>query len=133
MFRMPFSRRNVPLSGTPSVRRLKIYSAESGYVYQYFYEGYRSMRSGAESGIEFVFRISADRKRWQPVSVFVADFILSGWENANERELSATERYAVAKMALFHAFDEGATPAQIKTEVRLGAADAKAILNTLDL
>ena len=30
-----------PLRGRPKVRREKIYSADSGYVYQYFYEGFR--------------------------------------------------------------------------------------------
>ena len=31
----------VPLRGAPEVRREMSYSADTGYVYQYFYEGYR--------------------------------------------------------------------------------------------
>ena len=35
MFRSLFSRKDAPLAGAPAVRRLKTYSARSGYVYQY--------------------------------------------------------------------------------------------------
>ena len=62
MLRNFFTRKPVPLTGAPAVRRLKSYSAQSGYVYQYFYEGQRPFRSGGESGVEFVFTLSADRK-----------------------------------------------------------------------
>ena len=41
MFRNFFSKKPLPLTGAPAVRRLKSYSAQSGYVYQYFYEGQR--------------------------------------------------------------------------------------------
>ena len=57
----------------------------------------------------------------------------SQWEQSHARELSATERYAVAKMALFQAFDERATPELMKQEVRVRAADVTAILDTLGL
>ena len=62
MLRNFFAKKPPPLTGAPAVRRMKSYSAQSGYVYQYFYEGQRPFRSGGESGIEFVFTVSADRK-----------------------------------------------------------------------
>lgn len=130
---MPFSNRRLPLTGAPSVRRLKTYSAESGYVYQYFYEGHRPFGEAPDAGREFVFRISADRKQWRPVSVFVADEAIHAWESAHQRQLSSTECYAVAKMALFQAFDERATPVQMSSGVRVRRADAEGILETLDL
>ena len=48
MFRSLFSRKDEPLAGAPPVRRLKTYSARSGYVYQYRYQGSRpsSRRAG---------------------------------------------------------------------------------------
>lgn len=115
------------------MRRLKTYSAESGYVYQYFYEGHRPFGEAPDAGREFVFRISADRKQWRPVSVFVADEAIHAWESAHQRQLSSTECYAVAKMALFQAFDERATPVQMSSGVRVRRADAEGILETLDL
>ena len=128
-----FSKKTLPLSGAPAVRRIKSYSAQSGYVYQYFYEGRRPFRGGGQSGLEFVFTVSADRKTFHPVSVLMAEEALRPWEEAHAHPLASTERYAVAKMALFQAFDERATPHLMKHEVRLRAADAAAILETLGL
>jgi len=128
-----FSKKSAPLTGTPSVRRLKTYSAQSGYVYQYYYEGHRDFRSGGESGVEFVFTISADRKNWHATSVLVSEAALRAWEQSHARELSSTERYAIAKIALFQAFDERPAPAQMKDEVRVRNADVEGIIETLGL
>jgi hypothetical protein len=133
MLRNFFSKKPLPLTGAPAVRRLKSYSAQSGYVYQYFYEGQRPFRSSGESGIEFVFTVSADRKAFHPVSVLVSESALLGWEQAHDHTLSSTERYAISKMALFQAFDERATPDLMKQEVRVRAADVSAINETLGL
>jgi hypothetical protein len=35
---------------------------------------------------------------------------LEGWARANGRALTSSEEYAVAKMRLFQAFDEGVVP-----------------------
>jgi hypothetical protein len=133
VFRSLFSKKSAPLTGTPAVRRLKTYSAESGYVYQYYYEGHRDFRSGGESGVEFVFSVSADRKNWHATSVLVSGAAIRGWEESHGRELSSTERYAVAKIALFQAFDERPAPAQMKDEVRVRNADVEGIIETLGL
>jgi hypothetical protein len=133
MLRDLFTKKPLSLTGAPAVRRLKSYSAQSGYVYQYFYEGQRPLPSGGESGLEFVFTVSADRKSWHAVSVLVAEEALRAWQQAHAYPLSSTERYAVAKMALLQAFDERATPDLMKLEVGLRAADVAAILETLGL
>jgi hypothetical protein len=112
---------------------MKTYSAESGYVYQYFYEGYRPHTASGESGVEYVFRISPDRKTWHNTGVFISDESVRGWEAAHERSLSSTERYAVAKLALFQAFDERRTPAHMKEDVCVRRADVDGILETLGL
>jgi hypothetical protein len=114
------------------VHRLKTYSAQSGYVYQYYYGGHRPWQRGRDTGTEFVFEISADRKTYQPASVCVFDEALRAWESTHGRALVANESYAVAKMALFQAFDERA-PGQMKEEILVRAADVEAILETLDL
>ena len=132
-FRSWFSKKMPPLAGTPAVRRLKTYSAQSGYVYQYYYEGHRRQGPGDDTGVEFVFTISADRKNWHATNVVVSDHAIRAWETAHQRELSSTERYAIAKIALFQAFDERPTPEQMKAEVRVRPADVDAIIDTLDL
>jgi hypothetical protein len=133
VFRSLFKKKTQPLTGTPGVRRLKTYSAQSGYVYQYYYEGHRDFRSSGESGIEFVFSISADRKNWTPTSVLVSDEAVRDWEASHSRQLSSTERYAIAKIALFQAFDERSTPALMNDEVRVRNADIDGIIETLGL
>lgn len=133
MFRRLFSKTRPALSGAPPVRRLKTYSAQSGYVFQYFYEGHREYRAGGDHGIEFVFSISPDRKNWHETSVLVSDESIRSWEEAHTRELNLTERYAVAKIALFQAFDERADPARLRDEVRVRPADVEGIIETLGL
>jgi hypothetical protein len=126
-------KKEAPLTGAPSVRRQKTYSAESGYVYQYFYEGQRpATRDGAE-GVQYVFNVSADRKTSTMVSVFLGAAVLDVWEQGRGRTLGSTERYAVAKMALFQAFDSRADPSLMREEVRVAAEDVESILTVLDI
>lgn len=126
-----FRKKAVPLSGAPAVRREKTYSAQSGYVYQYFYEGQRPWAQ--ERGTDFVFHVSADRKTSTQVTVSVGDEALEGWQRETGRTLSGAERYAIAKMALFQAFDSRDTPEAMREAVRVRAADVGAILTTLNI
>ncbi len=99
-----------PLEGGSSTRRLKVYTAESGYVFQYVYEGHRLTRKGVA---EHVFNVSGDRKTYFPVSVFLPSESYLDWQREQGRDLSPTERYAIVKMALFHAFDARDDPAAV--------------------
>jgi hypothetical protein len=114
------------------VRRLKTYSAQCGYVYQYFYEGQRAATI-AGGGTEFVFTVSADRTNWRPHRVLLPERSVSPWEAAHARKLSMTERYAVAKIALFRAFDERDTPTAMQDDVTVDAESVGAIIETLEL
>jgi hypothetical protein len=105
----------------------------SGFVYQYFYEGYRPFRSGRESGLEFVYTVSSDRKEWLSVAVFVSDAALNDWQLSHERQLLPNERRAIAKMALLQAFDERPTPAEMTGEVHVQPRDVETIIDTLGL
>lgn len=93
-----------------TVRRLKSYSAANGYVYQYcFYEVNRIVERGGPAG-EFVYAISADRKTMFGLRIVVVQAALESWAQSNGRPLTPSEEYAVAKMRLFRAFDEGEVP-----------------------
>jgi hypothetical protein len=93
-----------------AVRRVKSYSAANGYVYQYcFYEVNRVTINGGPAG-EFIYAISADRKTTFALRIVVQHSALEAWAQANGRPLTSSEEYAVAKMRLFQAFDEGAVP-----------------------
>ena len=119
---------SAPLTGAPPVRRQKTYSADSGYVYQYYYLGYRVTEAEGATATEYVFDVSADRKTSFPVSVLVPDDATGRWERARSRDLSATERYAIAKMALFQAFDQREGPAGLRQRVWV---DLEALTETL--
>ena len=126
-----FGKKPAPLAGAPAVRRQKTYSAESGYVYQYFYEGHRP--SSTEQGTEYVFDVSSDRKTSTPVSVLINDAAVASWQNESGRTLSATEHYAIAKMALFQAFDERESPEAMRATVHVAPNDVQAILAALHI
>ena len=90
-----------------AVRRAKSYSAADGYVYQYyFFEGNRAQRGGGPGG-EFTYAVSSDRRSAFPFKIFVTQSALDAWAKLNGRPLTSSEEYAVAKMRLFQAFDEG--------------------------
>ena len=112
---------------------MKTYSASSGYVYAYFYDGHRPYAVGSERGVEYVFSVSPDRKSWHETGVFLADEAVSGWETSHQRTLNSTERYAVAKLALFQAFDDRPAPSQMKEPVRVRLADVDGIIEALGL
>jgi len=126
-----FRKKERPLTGAPAVRRQKTYSAQSGYVYQYFYEGQRP--SSDDGGIEYVFDVSADRKTSAPVSVLVSSEAVESWQAQNGRTLSSAERYAIAKIALFQAFDERETPEAMREPVRVTPDSVREILATLNI
>jgi hypothetical protein len=128
-----FKKKEAPLTGAPAVRRQKTHSAESGYVYQYFYEGQRTTSRDGAAGTQYVFNVSADRKSSFPASVFVSDAALEEWQTEHARQLGSTERYAIAKLALFQAFDQRESPTAMSEEVCVLAADVAAFLATLDI
>jgi predicted glycosyl hydrolase (DUF1957 family) len=134
MFRKFFARKAAAtlLSGAPRQPREKVYSALSGYVYHYFYRGLRA-QEGGQAATEFVFRISADRKNWRETSVRQRHSGIAAWESANQRTLTAAERYAIAKLALFQAFDERAAPDALDSVLDVGLAEISAIVETLGL
>jgi hypothetical protein len=107
---LPRDSNNPRMARPDAVRRVKSYSAANGYVYQYcFYEVNRISHQGSPAG-EFIYAISADRKTTFPLSILVLQVALESWAQTNGRTLSSSEEYAIAKMRLFQAFDEGDVP-----------------------
>jgi hypothetical protein len=113
------------------VRRVKSYSAANGYVYQYcFYEGNRTNYEGKPAG-EFIYAISADRKTTFPLRIIVKQSALSAWATDNGRSLTSSEEYAVAKMRLLQAFDEGSVPFTAEASQRIDLLVDESNLETL--
>ena len=122
-----------PLRGAPQVRREKAYSAETGYVYQYFYEGYRDAERAGDPGREYVFEVTSDRAFRFPVTIFLSRPAIEAWQQSHGSELSPTEQYAVVKMSLFQTFDERTDFSGAPVDVLVSAADLEAHTATLEL
>lgn len=124
-----FRRTPAPLTGAPAVARQKTYAAESGYVYLYHYLGRRENRAATE----YVFLVSSGPDQRFEVSIFLGWRAVRPWQNQHGRTLASNERYGIAKLALFQAFDEPPHPAGIRRRVRLGPADVESILEKLGI
>ena len=118
--------REEPLIGAPVVPREKSYASQSGWVYRYFYLGHKP------SGAEFIFEVSAASSHFR-VCVIVAPETLEPWERGLGRTLTPTERYAVAKLALFQAFDASSSPEEITGTVRPAAEEVGEALEKLGI
>ncbi|MGB7845297.1 MAG: hypothetical protein WBL63_06755 [Candidatus Acidiferrum sp.] len=128
---------NPPMARPDAFRRVKSYSAANGYVYQYcFYEVNRVTLDGGPAG-EFIYAISADRKTTFGLRIIVRQAALEAWAEANGRSLTSSEEYAVAKMRLFQAFDEGAVPLTAEAAASLSLlvdeSNLEALLNLLNI
>jgi hypothetical protein len=122
-----------------SAHRIKTYSAESGYVYQYsFQSSQRAMRGGFitkwfSPGTEFLFEVSRDRKTAYPLTVFVRDDATRAWQRRHGRGLEPAETYAAAKMGMLRAFDALDDPERELSEVVVDAETIDALLMPLDI
>jgi hypothetical protein len=116
-----------------AVRRIKSYSAASGYVYQYHFHEVLKSRRGLSAGTEYVYLVSADRQNTFPLRVFVRRSAVEKWSKKIGREMTGTEEYAVAKMRLFQAFDEISDLAATCPDLLVDESNLESLLEQLDL
>jgi hypothetical protein len=116
-----------------AVRRIKSYSAATGYVYQYYFYEVEKTRRGSSFGTEYVYMVSVDRQKVFPVRIFVQERALEKWSARTGQQLTGTEEYAVAKMRLFQAFDEVEGLAVKTPELAVDESNLDALLSQLDL
>jgi hypothetical protein len=77
-----------------------------------------------ESAQEYVFSASAQPGRWDALTVRLGDAVITEWEQRNSRVLTSTQKYAIAKMAMFQLLDEaGELPARLEISPDLGAIE----------
>jgi hypothetical protein len=78
------------MSKPETVRRIKSYSAENGYVYQYQFQDVHPSHRDAAKGNEFIYYVSADRKTMFPIRIFVRREALDQWTKQTGRVLTGT-------------------------------------------
>lgn len=112
---------------------MKTYSAQSGYVYQYYFlESKVRRRWLGNGGAAFLFHVTSDRKNFSVVEILLEEAALKAWEKAHGRALAEQEKYAAAKMGLFRTFDETGEPAKLQA-FRVSAAMMDELLAPLGL
>jgi len=114
-------------------RRVKSYSAATGYTYQYVFHEIRKGRRGLAAGNEYVYLVSADRKTTFPLVIFIGRDAVRGWARRAGRELTSTEEYAAAKMRLFQTLDEVENVAEARPDIQVNEAELVELLERLDL
>ncbi len=114
-----------------TVRRLKTYTAQTGYVYQYYFVGQRdALATDPEApATEYIFDVTSDRKTTYAVSVFLGPAAIAAWSAARGRALSQPECYAAVKLRLMQGFDE--IPDMLNSGRRL-RVEASQICDLLD-
>ena len=121
------------MARSEALRRVKSYSAATGYVYQYYFYEVLKTRRGRIAGSEYVYMVSVDRKKVFPLRIFVQRDGIENWGRAAGRELTGTEEYAVAKMRLFEALDEVPDLASRQPELLVDGSNIEELLSRLDI
>ena len=118
-----------------TVRRVKTYTAQTGYVYEYYYVGKRDAlaEDPFAPSTEFIFDVSSDRKTIFAVSVFLPPRALEEYTADHGRALSEPEQYAAVKLRLMQAFDETANMLYDGRRLLLDAASLPALLESIGI
>jgi hypothetical protein len=118
-----------------TVRRLKTYTAQSGYVYTYYFVGRRAaLRNDPEApASEYVFDIAVEQGARCAVSVFLKPQALEAWRAARDRALTEAEQYAAAKLRLLQMLDELPAPAASAQRVNVTSENILELLALIGL
>jgi hypothetical protein len=121
----------MPRSEVP--RRVKSYSAASGYVYQYYFYEVEKIGEGPTATTQYVYMVSLDRKHVFPIRILVMQEAVRKWTAQSGQQLTGTEEYAVAKMRLFQGFDELENLQANSPSLVVDGSNLEALLLQLDL
>ncbi len=124
---------NSPMARPEVARRVKSYSAATGYVYQYQFQETVKSRRGLASGTQYIYWISRDRQSAFPVRIFVKRSAVEKWGRRAGRAMTGTEEYAVAKLRLFQAFDDVEDLSSASADFTVDESNLETFLNQLDI
>jgi hypothetical protein len=118
-----------------TIRRLKTFSAQTGYVYQYYFVGKREALPGdpAAPATEYVFDVTVDGSVVFAVSVLMRAAALASWAAVHSRLLTESEQYAAAKLRLLRDFEAMESPARGARRLVVDAEDVEDLLADLGL
>jgi hypothetical protein len=116
-----------------ATRRLKTYTGQTGYVYQYYFVGKRAALADDPEApsAEYIFDVTSDRKTTFAVSIFLQPQALAAWAESRGRALSEPEQYAAVKLRLMQAFDEIPDMLKDGRRLRLDAEQLPVLLESI--
>jgi len=116
-----------------TIRRIKTYTGQTGYVYQYYFVGKRSALDNDPEApaTEYIFDVTSDRKITYAVSIFLRAEALETWAASRGRSLSEPEQYAGVKLRLMQAFDEIPDMRRDGRRLRLEAEALSSLLESI--
>lgn len=116
-------------------RRYKVYAAETGVSYRYFFDSRRQVvrPEGQGPGSDFDFVVIADQHPPFSVRVFVSDHALAAWRATHSQDLGPNEQYAAAKMRLFRAFDTEQRLEESRLSLVVNDENVEELLDPLNL
>lgn len=94
---------NPASQGVRAARRVKRYASENGHTYRYWYKGWQTKDANTA---EHLFECRRDDAPAITLSVRLLQANLAACSQAIGRDLLASERYAIVKLALFAALEE---------------------------
>ena len=114
---------------------MKTYTAQSGYVYQYYFVGKRDALPGEQNApaTEYVFDVTRDRANTYAFSIFLRPDALDAWALTHGRSLTEAEQYAAAKLRLLQGFDEIAELGTDDRRFVVSAENIEEVLTELNL
>ena len=80
---------------------------------------------------DYTFEVTTGHEAPARVSVILRSSVLEEWVHQHGRELTASERYAIAKISLKRQLDESETPESVSTAVEPRVADVDSIASFL--
>ena len=108
--------------------RWKRYAAQSGYLYEYVFEG---VELAKPSALDYQFRVRPAADAQIVLRITVEKELLQPWIRGH-RELDETECFGIAKLALQRAFDQAAEPGALISIVRVSRSDMESYCRELD-
>lgn len=117
---------------TRGTGRPRSYTADSGCVYHYTFAGFRRIARNGEPYVEYVFNVAVDDQQPSSIAVLLAERRLREW-TGKQRDLSASERYGMAKVCLKRALDRFSDRESVEDKVVPGRAEIAEVAETLGL
>jgi hypothetical protein len=116
-----------------ALRRVKTYTAQTGYVYEYYFVGQRDAVCEGQPATEYIFDVISDRRARYSVSVLLLQEAGRAWAGSHGRALGSPELYAAAKLRLQQGFDEISDMLAEGRSLVVDAANIEALLAPLGL